>query len=83
MVFTPFVVVDAFFVLLGLLILRRLFCSRRPASLPPGPMGLPLVGNVFDMPSEKEWLTFAQWGETWGQYEISYLCCRNPHETRR
>ena len=34
--------------------------------LPPGPRGLPVIGNVLDMPSEKEWLTFAQWGETWG-----------------
>lgn len=41
--------------------------SRKSLSLPPGPKGLPLVGNVLDMPSEKEWLTFARWGETWGK----------------
>jgi hypothetical protein len=44
----------------------RIFQSNSP-SLPPGPKGLPWVGNIFDMPSEKEWLTFAKWGETYGR----------------
>ncbi|PPQ79518.1 hypothetical protein CVT25_003400 [Psilocybe cyanescens] len=43
----------------------RSTASKTP-SPPPGPKGLPLVGNILDMPSEKEWLTFARWGETWG-----------------
>ncbi|KAJ3755986.1 cytochrome P450 [Lentinula raphanica] len=38
-----------------------LFSRSRPP-LPPGPTGLPLIGNVMDMPSESEWLTFAEWG---------------------
>ncbi|KAJ7480162.1 cytochrome P450 [Mycena galericulata] len=33
---------------------------------PPGPTGLPLLGNILDMPSEKEWLKFSSWGETYG-----------------
>ncbi|KAK0479598.1 cytochrome P450 [Armillaria novae-zelandiae] len=36
------------------------------APSPPGPRGLPLIGNLLDMPSEKEWLTFAKWGEKYG-----------------
>jgi cytochrome P450 len=51
---------------LALFILTRLFSSKQPAPLPPGPKGLPLLGNVLDMPSAHEWLTFAKWGETWG-----------------
>ncbi|KAK0231788.1 cytochrome P450 [Armillaria nabsnona] len=39
---------------------------RRNAPFPPGPRGLPLAGNLLDMPSEKEWLTFAKWGEIYG-----------------
>lgn len=35
-------------------------------SLPPGPKGLPIIGNVLDMPSEKDWLTFAHWGDIYG-----------------
>ncbi|KAF4609943.1 hypothetical protein D9613_010304 [Agrocybe pediades] len=34
--------------------------------LPPGPEGLPVIGNVLDMPSKNEWLTFAEWGKRWG-----------------
>ncbi|ESK93754.1 cytochrome p450 [Moniliophthora roreri MCA 2997] len=53
----------------GLAILRQLFSTQRPQqriSHPPGPPGYPIIGNVLDMPSEKEWLTFAQWGDTYG-----------------
>ncbi|KAF5393735.1 hypothetical protein D9757_000328 [Collybiopsis confluens] len=36
------------------------------SQLPPGPKGLPIIGNVLDMPTEKEWETFAQWGDEFG-----------------
>ncbi|KAF9463430.1 cytochrome P450 [Collybia nuda] len=36
---------------------------KQPAQLPPGPKGLPLIGNILDMPSDKDWLTFARWGD--------------------
>ncbi|KAK0479597.1 cytochrome P450, partial [Armillaria novae-zelandiae] len=39
---------------------------RSITPFPPGPRGLPLIGNLFDMPSEKEWLTFAEWGVKYG-----------------
>jgi hypothetical protein len=63
--------VDIFFAFLVLFILNNLLRRRsQPASLPPGPKGLPLLGNILDMPSEKEWLTFARWGEQWGAFII-------------
>ncbi|KAK0434401.1 cytochrome P450 [Desarmillaria tabescens] len=40
--------------------------TRRNEPFPPGPKGLPLAGNLLDIPSEKEWLTFAKWGEIYG-----------------
>jgi hypothetical protein len=33
---------------------------------PPGPKPLPIIGNLFDFPTEKEWLVFRQWNEQYG-----------------
>ncbi|KAK0204930.1 cytochrome P450 [Desarmillaria ectypa] len=59
---------------LGVLLLYRLFYLstwRRRLPLPPGPKGLPLIGNLWDVPSEYPWLTYAQWTTTYG--DVFYL----------
>ncbi|KAJ7663410.1 cytochrome P450 [Mycena polygramma] len=40
--------------------------KNRSPSLPPGPRGLPLIGNVLDIPTVAQWLTFAELGDVWG-----------------
>ncbi|KAJ7339250.1 cytochrome P450 [Mycena albidolilacea] len=41
--------------------------TRKTSPVPPGPRGLPLVGNVFDAPTERHWLKFAELGDIWGE----------------
>ena len=37
------------------------------APYPPGPKGLPLIQNLFDIPSKKEFTAFTEWGYKYGQ----------------
>lgn len=36
--------------------------------LPPGPKGLPIIGNLLDMPTEFEWKTYHEWCKKYGVY---------------
>ncbi|KAJ3516368.1 hypothetical protein NLJ89_g1159 [Agrocybe chaxingu] len=51
----------------SLLRLRR----KRFLPLPSGPPGLPLIGNVYDIPHDYAWHTYAEWAEKYG--DIIYL----------
>ncbi|KAG7446976.1 cytochrome P450 [Guyanagaster necrorhizus] len=42
------------------------FLGRKPNMLPPGPKGWPVIGNIFDMPTKSNWLTYAEWGRKYG-----------------
>lgn len=41
----------------------------------PGPQGLPIIGNVLDMPSSHEWLTFSKWADTFGTGSLLVSMC--------
>ena len=57
---------------LTIFIVARLLRRKQPAPYPPGPKGLPLVGNIFDRPSTYPWLTYTQWGRTYGMQHLLY-----------
>lgn len=51
--------------LLGFLYVFRKVSASRKGSLPPGPCGIPFLGNFFQL-SADVWVPFTEWKEKYG-----------------
>ncbi|TFY68059.1 hypothetical protein EVJ58_g1228 [Rhodofomes roseus] len=47
-------------------VVYKLAYDRRGAPLPPGPRGLPVLGNALQVPTAFSWLKFTEWAKTYG-----------------
>ncbi|KAF8450341.1 cytochrome P450 [Boletus edulis BED1] len=75
--FTNITWLDLCFAGVGLYLVKQVLTNKSPAPFPPGPKGLPLIGNIADMPSVKPWLTFTEWGRKYG--DISHVEVLGQH----
>ena len=53
---------------LALVVLGILYFKRNTHTFPPGPRGVPLLGNIFDVPKQDEWRVYAEWSRLFGTY---------------
>ncbi|KAI0713613.1 cytochrome P450 [Earliella scabrosa] len=63
-------------VLITATLLYQLFPSSSRKNLPPGPPGLPVVGNLFQL-SEDVWFKFTEWKKTYGPVVYLNLAGQN------
>ena len=47
---------------------------KPPLPFPPGPKGLPLVGNLFQVPSELEWVKYHEWSTELSKLRLLLAC---------
>ncbi|EGO21511.1 hypothetical protein SERLADRAFT_440764 [Serpula lacrymans var. lacrymans S7.9] len=63
-------------VLVSLFVVRLMVNNREKharCSLPPGPRPFPVVGNVMSVNSKEPWVTYTDWGKTYGPLVYSRL----------
>ncbi|KAF8912662.1 cytochrome P450 [Mucidula mucida] len=68
------IVAVLFLVTFGLSSLLR----RRRFALPPGPKGLPIVGNLFNRPTSRAWLYYGSWSDAYNSDVVSMEVLGQP-----
>jgi hypothetical protein len=53
------------------LVYARSARSKRQQQFPPGPPGVPVLGNALQIPPEHAWLKFSEWQEQYGTRTFS------------
>ena len=51
--------------IIGTALIVRLSSNWRKSS-PPGPSGLPILGNIFQVPSKLQFIHFTKWSQEYG-----------------
>lgn len=71
--------VSAFFLVAFAYTLRHVISRRLP--YPPGPKRIPIIGNLLDMPSREEWVTYKKWSDQYGRAHQPFrsLSLQAPH----
>ncbi len=64
-------------VALCLLLLR--YIGRRGGPYPPGPKGIPIVGNVLQIPKKDEWLGYKDWARQSSTFSSVPLLVISPY----
>lgn len=73
MTYTPTALDVAAFVAV-VYVTKRLFSRTKLAiPLPPGPPGLPLIGNVLDLPQTQPYKAYVEWARKYGAQNLISL----------
>lgn len=64
--------IDVWLILLASAVFVLVRHHVRSRNMPPGPRGLPFIGNKHQVPSIKPWRRFAEWNRQYGAHFVPW-----------